>query len=187
MEDASRRLSRPLILAGAGAVLLAGGVGWLWIERVPIAASYIDEALRARNVPASYRLAHIGVRTHRIEAIRIGDPRAPDLTADWAEIELAIGLSGVSVHAVRMPDRQRAGGADRGLLVSSIAPDSAADRAGLLIGDVLVRIGEQPLSTVDDLQDAIASAAPGSVVPLSALRGGTAVTTDVTLGTRATS
>ncbi|MFD2497562.1 hypothetical protein ACFSTI_30055 [Rhizorhabdus histidinilytica] len=67
---------------------------------MPIAASYIDEALRARNVPASYRLAHIGVRTHRIEAIRIGDPRAPDLTADWAEIELAIGLSGVSVHAV---------------------------------------------------------------------------------------
>ena len=97
------------------------------------------------------------------------------------------GYLGVSVHAVRMPDRQRAGGADRGLLVSSIAPDSAADRAGLLIGDVLVRIGEQPLSTVDDLQDAIASAAPGSVVPLSAIRGGTAVTTDVTLGTRATS
>ncbi|ABQ70817.1 hypothetical protein Swit_4479 [Rhizorhabdus wittichii RW1] len=100
MEDASRRLSRPLILAGAGAVLLAGGAGWLWIERVPIAASYIDDALRTRNVPASYRLAHIGIRTHRIEAIRIGDPRAPDLTADWAEIELAIGLSGVRVHAV---------------------------------------------------------------------------------------
>jgi translocation and assembly module TamB len=100
MEDASRRLSRPLILAGAGAVLIAGGATWLWIERVPIAASYIEDALQARNVPASYRLAHIGIRSHRIEAIRIGDPRAPDLTADWAEIELAIGLSGVSVHAV---------------------------------------------------------------------------------------
>lgn len=93
-------MSRPLLLAGVGAALLAGGTTWLWIERMPIAASYIDEALRARNVPASYRLAHIGIRTHRIEAIRIGDPRAPDLTADWAEIELAIGFGGVSVHAV---------------------------------------------------------------------------------------
>ncbi|MES2497016.1 MAG: YdbH domain-containing protein [Pseudomonadota bacterium] len=93
-------MSRPLIIAGAGVVLLAGGAIWLWAERTPIAASYIDEALRSRNVPASYRLAHIGIRTHRIEAIRLGDPRAPDLTADWAEIELAIGLSGVTVHAV---------------------------------------------------------------------------------------
>lgn len=100
MEDASRRPSRPLIIAGAGAVLIAGGAAWLWIDRMAIAASYIDDALRARNVPASYRLAHIGIRSHRIEAIRIGDPRAPDLTADWAEVELAIGLSGVSVHAV---------------------------------------------------------------------------------------
>jgi len=96
------------------------------------------------------------------------------------------GYLGVSVHAVRVPDRQRAGGADRGLLVSSIAPDSAADQAGLLVGDVLVRIGEQPLASVEDLQDAIADAAPGSVVPLSTLRGGTAVTTDVTLGIRTT-
>ncbi|KQX18228.1 hypothetical protein ASD39_17485 [Sphingomonas sp. Root50] len=89
-----------MILAGAGAVLIAGGAAWLWSERMPIAASYIDDALRARGVPASYRLAHIGIRSHRIEAIRIGDPRAPDLTADWAEIELTIGLAGVSVHAV---------------------------------------------------------------------------------------
>jgi S1-C subfamily serine protease len=92
------------------------------------------------------------------------------------------GYLGVSVHAVRVPDRQRAGAADRGLLVSSIAPESAADRAGVLVGDVLVRIGDQPLASVEELQDAIASAAPGAVVPLSMLRGGTAVTTDVTLG-----
>jgi len=100
MEDVSRRVSRPLLIVGAGAVLLAGGGAWLWIDRVPIAASYIDEALRARNVQARYRLTHIGLRTHRIEDIRIGDPRAPDLTADWAEVELTVGLSGVSLHAV---------------------------------------------------------------------------------------
>jgi len=100
MEDASKRTSRALLLSGATLFALAGGAIWLWSERTPIAASYIDDALRRDHVPASYRLARIGLRTHRIEAIRIGDPQNPDLTADWAEIELALGLSGVRVHAV---------------------------------------------------------------------------------------
>ncbi len=89
-----------MLAAGAGAILLAGSATWLWIERTPIATSYIDDALTARNVPASYRLTQIGFRTQRIEAIRIGDPASPDLTADWAEIRLSVGLFGVSVAAV---------------------------------------------------------------------------------------
>ncbi|KKC27809.1 YdbH domain-containing protein [Sphingomonas sp. SRS2] len=100
MEDAPRRWPRPWIAAGVGSVVLAGGAVWLWTERAPIAASYIDDALTARDVPASYRLTRIGFRTQRIEAIRIGDPRNPDLTADWAEIELSVGLAGVSVRAI---------------------------------------------------------------------------------------
>lgn len=100
MEEASKRLSTPLIIAGAGAVLLAGGFGWLWVERTPIAASFIDDALRAKGVPASYELTDIGFRRHRIEHIRIGDPARPDLVADWAEVELAIGWSGPYVRAI---------------------------------------------------------------------------------------
>lgn len=100
MEDTRRRSFRPMLAAGAGTLLLAGGGLWLWSERTPIAASYIDDALTARNVPASYRLARIGFRTQRIEQIRIGDPAQPDLTADWAEVRLAVGLSGVTVRAI---------------------------------------------------------------------------------------
>ena len=91
-------MSPPLLAAGAA--LLAGGAVWLWIERTPIATSYIDDALTARNVPASYRLARVGFRSQRIENIRIGDPVNPDLIADWVDIELTVGLSGISVRAV---------------------------------------------------------------------------------------
>ena len=56
-------------------MLLIGGGIWLWIERTPIAASYIDDALQARNIPASYRLAHVGFRRQRIEAIRIAEEK----------------------------------------------------------------------------------------------------------------
>ena len=93
MEDAPRRWSRPLIVAGAGAILIAGGATWLWLDRTPIATSFIDDALRAKGVPASYKLAEVGFRSQRIEHIRIGDPAHPDLVADWAEIELSVGLS----------------------------------------------------------------------------------------------
>lgn len=100
MESASSRKKRVLAWTGAGTALFALGGVWLWSERVPIAASYIDEMLRAKGVAARYRLTHIGVRTHRIENVVIGDPRSPDLVADWADVELAIGLSGVQLRAV---------------------------------------------------------------------------------------
>lgn len=123
MEDAPRRWSRPWLAVGAGTLLLAGGGVWLWTQRAPIATSYIDDALTARNVPASYRLARVGFRTQRIENIRIGDPLRPDLTADWAEIRLAVGLGGVSVRAVD------AGGVRlRGQLVDGKVSLGAIDR-----------------------------------------------------------
>lgn len=132
MEDVPHRFSRPLLAVGAGAALLAGGGLWLWGERTPIATSYIDDALTARNVPASYRLAQVGLRTQRIEAIRIGDPANPDLTADWAEIELAVGLSGVSVRAidaggVKLRGRLIAGKLSLGVL-DRLLPEGESDQ-----------------------------------------------------------
>lgn len=132
MEDAPKRLSRPALAAGIGGLLLAGGAAWLWIERTPIAASYIDDALTARGISASYKLAHVGFRTQRIEAIRIGDPANPDLTADWAEVELAVGLTGVSVRTVdaggvRLRGRLVDGRLSLGAL-DRMMPESGGDR-----------------------------------------------------------
>lgn len=97
--DAPRRRMRHI-----GGALLAGvavlGTG-LWIVRRPIADTAVRGVFDRRGIPASYRIAAIGARWHRIEALRIGDPRAPDLTADWVELRLGAGLSGISVSAVR--------------------------------------------------------------------------------------
>lgn len=123
MEDAPRRWSRTRLAVGAGSILLAGGAVWLWTQRAPIASSYIDDALTARNIPAHYRLTRVGLRTQRIEDIRIGDPRNPDLVAKWAEIKLAVGLGGVTVRAID------AGGVRlRGRLVDGRVSLGALDR-----------------------------------------------------------
>jgi S1-C subfamily serine protease len=99
---------------------------------------------------------------------------------------VARGYLGVSVQPVKLPLRQRAGDVgERGLLVSGIAADSAADRAGLLVGDVLIRFNDRDVAAIDDLQDALAAAAPGSSVPMTILRGGATQQASVTVATRA--
>ncbi|WP_181008570.1 YdbH domain-containing protein [Sphingomonas montanisoli] len=94
------RPSKFVIAGGASGAVIAAALGWLWIERMPIAQSYIDDALTAAHVPASYKLTQIGFRTQRIENIRIGDPKNPDLVADWAEIAIGMGLTGPYVRAI---------------------------------------------------------------------------------------
>ncbi len=87
------------LLVGAALVVVAGAV--IWIERRPIASGIIARMLDARGVPASYVVREIGFHTQRLDHIVIGDPRRPDLTADWAEVSLQPTLFGVTVTGVR--------------------------------------------------------------------------------------
>jgi S1-C subfamily serine protease len=90
------------------------------------------------------------------------------------------GYLGVSVQPVRLPERQ----GDRGLLVFGVARDGAADRAGLLVGDVIVGFDDRKLGDADGLQDAIAGVEPGRAVSVGILRGGVPQQVRVTIGER---
>lgn len=86
-----------LALAGVGAAAIVA----VWSYREPIARDAIDDYLHKRGVTASYTIRAIETRRQRLENVRIGDPKNPDLTADWAEIDVGPSLSGLSVKAVR--------------------------------------------------------------------------------------
>ncbi len=94
------RLSARRILAGLLLVVLVGAA-IAWIARRPIADAAIRRAIEARGVDASYTVKSIGVRWERIENLRIGDAKSPDLTAEWAEIRVSAGFGGVGLKAVR--------------------------------------------------------------------------------------
>lgn len=91
--------SRRLWLGSVAVVAIA--LGALWSARRPIAEDAIRRSLAASGVDARYVVREIGFRTQRLENISVGDPARPDLTAEWAEVELVPAWGGVRVSAVR--------------------------------------------------------------------------------------
>ncbi len=90
---------------------------------------------------------------------------------------------GVAVQPVALSAslvKQHQLGHDSGLLIVSIADASPADKAGVLLGDVLLEASGQSIGRPDDLLDALSSIENGGVVTLKLLRGGTIKTVSVT-------
>lgn len=93
---------RPFVIAAlAIASLVLLGVLIAWTMRFRIATGIVDRKLASAHVPASYRLTRIGPFRERMEDVRIGDPKAPDLVARRIEVELGYGWSGPAVRAIR--------------------------------------------------------------------------------------
>lgn len=72
-----------------------------------------------------------------------------------------------------------------GALVQSVVPNSAAAKAGLRAGDVIVELGGTPVRSVEDLLAALRRHKPGDRVPVKVSRNGKTITIDVTLSGRA--
>jgi SAM-dependent methyltransferase len=71
-----------------------------------------------------------------------------------------------------------------GVPITRTIPDTAADGAGLAAGDVLVTLDGVVMSSLEQVQDAIASHRPGDRLELELLRDGERITMAVELGRR---
>jgi S1-C subfamily serine protease len=71
----------------------------------------------------------------------------------------------------------------RGLVVAEVVPGGPADRAGLMVEDVIVALNGQPMATSRDLIAAMARHHPGERVALTVLRGRRRLQVPVTLQT----
>jgi S1-C subfamily serine protease len=100
---------------------------------------------------------------------------------------IARGYLGIAMQAVRLPESLRRShglAQGTGAIVVDVAPDGPADRAGMLIGDVLLALGTRPVEDSDDVAAALGGATIGTQQPLKILRGGEARTLTVTIGER---
>ena len=75
-------------------------------------------------------------------------------------------------------------GQTRGVLVLEVTPGSPAAGAGIRPGDVLVRVGDRQLESVEDFLGVLRGRSPGDNVPVTLSRGGSQQTVTVRLGER---
>ncbi|PZO76745.1 MAG: hypothetical protein DI632_10250 [Sphingomonas hengshuiensis] len=89
-----------VLLVVSGIVLLLAAL--VWTQRRPIADNIVRRELEKRGVAARYRVAEIGLGRQRLVDVVIGDPRAPDLIADWIEVDTSVSLNGATVTGARV-------------------------------------------------------------------------------------
>lgn len=95
---------------------------------------------------------------------------------------------GVAMHAVQVPDNLRSklpSQTRAGLLVLHVESGGPAEKAGVLLGDVVFEASGKPLEHLDAVQDLLGAAKVGDVVEVRVVRGGEVKLVSLTLGDRA--
>lgn len=117
-----RRWRWPWVLGLIGLLLIAA-IGVLWIERETLADRIIAGQLDKLKVKARYKVESIGPVRQVLTDISVGDPAAPDFTAERAEIEIEPRLGIPTIKSVTVT-RPRLYGSYRGGKLSFGALDS---------------------------------------------------------------
>jgi S1-C subfamily serine protease len=97
------------------------------------------------------------------------------------------GYLGVGTQQVPLPQAlaQKAGVSQEiGLLVVSIESQSPAEQAGIIIGDLLVALGGQPVTDAETLRAQLGADRVGQPLPVKVIRGGEPKELTVSVGER---
>jgi len=92
-----------------------------------------------------------------------------------------VATSGYGAYLGTIPDMTDNPG---GVRLSGVRPGSPAEQAGLIQGDILVRIGTMPVPDLQAMTDALRSHQAGDVVELEFVHDGAHKTSKATLGVR---
>ena len=101
---------------------------------------------------------------------------AEEIIADGAATHAQVGISVGTATGSAPP-----GATTSGAVLSAVTAGGPADDAGLRAGDVVVRVGERPVSDADGLVVAVRGGDPGDRVLVTYRRGGREGTTTVVL------
>jgi S1-C subfamily serine protease len=100
--------------------------------------------------------------------------------------KIARGYLGIGSQPVSLSPQAKelTGGQERGLLVIQVAEGGPAATAGVLQGDILVKLDGTAISNADDLQGLLSPNRVGTSVTASVVRGGELREVSVTVGSR---
>jgi S1-C subfamily serine protease len=95
---------------------------------------------------------------------------------------------GIAMQPVEVPENMRSKlqtETRAALLVVHVENGGPAEKAGVLLGDVLFEVGGKTAEHVDAIQDSLATAKVGDVLPVRVIRAGEIKPVSITLGERA--
>jgi serine protease Do len=174
-------IGHPWGSVGAVSAGIVGGVGELRGQERSSSARYVrsDVALAPGNsggplLNARGEVVAINAMIFGRMALSIPSNAAEAWIAEERRPRLGIG-----VLPVEVPVSQQREAGTAGLVIAGVETGGAADRAGLLVGDVLLAAAGKPLGETQTLLDAVAHA--GDVVSLRVMRGGKIMVMEVRL------
>jgi serine protease Do len=172
-------IGHPWGSVGAVSAGIVGGVGELRGPRRGSSARYVrsDVALAPGN--SGGPLLNARGEVVAINAMIFGQMALsiPSNAADaWVAGERRPRL-GIGVLPVEVPASLRREAGTAGLVIAAVETGGAADRAGLLVGDVLLAAAGERLAEPGALSQAVARAGDG--VPLRVMRGGKIMVVEV--------
>ncbi len=123
-----------------------------WINRIELADDLIADQLEATNLPATYEVERIGGQVQVISDLVIGDPQAPDFTADKVVVRLRHRLGfpeigGVTLVNPRIFGRYVDGELSFGALDGLLFEDTTDEPASLPDIDLAIRDGRGLVET----------------------------------------
>lgn len=100
---------------------------------------------------------------------------------------IARGYLGLGMQQVRLPDNLKTTlnlSQDRGLIVISVEPAGPAEKAGVLVGDILLALDGTSIADTNDVQSILDPERVGKSITAQLVRGGSAVDLTLTVGER---
>lgn len=187
IQDVDRNLAESFGLDRPRGALIAQVGGDSPAERAGLQPGDIIIAFDGESIETSADLPHVvGLIAPGtvVEAtvVREGQKETVDVEVgglgadEMARVDAGVSSDGsVSLLGMRFGDAEpevlSGLGISGGVAVLEVAPDSPADEAGVLVGDILTRLGSRPISRTADLDDAAAELEAGKSVPARLIRG----------------
>ena len=100
---------------------------------------------------------------------------------------IARGFLGVAMQPVRLPENLRGGlqaGTEGGLIVVSVEENGPAEKAGVIVGDIITALGGAPVADTNDVQSLLDPDRVGKPLSVQLVRGGAVTNLTITVGER---
>lgn len=174
-----------------GQTVALGGIvgpdGWVLTKATQLEDDPVVRLKDGREFPArvtgvnrEFDLAMLKIDARRLPAVPLGS-LAEAHDGDWVATvgtgrdPVAVGV--LSVGAREIPHRRGLLGiqgeeTDQGAMIVKVFPNTGAERAGLLINDVIISVGGEPTPQWTDVHETIGEYSPGDRIEIGVRRGG---------------